>query len=75
MRVRDAVHPILSKRTPEGKCLPGGGLGERAGGQEEQEESLVDLEELWKLSKWVTLNCYKALAETEDLGPSSSVKT
>ncbi len=73
-RVRDAVHLILSKRTPEGKWLLEGDWAREPEAKGNKRKALVDLEELWKPSKWVTLNCYRALAETGDLGPSSSVK-
>ncbi len=71
-RVRDAVHLILSKRTPEGKWLLEGDWAREAEAKGNQRKALVNLEELWKPSKWVTLNCYRALTATGDLDISKS---
>jgi hypothetical protein len=35
--------------------------------QENKRKALVDVEELWKPSKWITLNCFRALTATGDL--------
>ena len=69
-RVQDAVHLILSKRTPQGKWLLEGDWSREPEAQQNKRKALVDVEELWKPSKWITLNCYRALAETGDLDPS-----
>ncbi len=68
-RVRDAVHLVLSKRTPEGKwLLEGDWLRERKGENAvKRRRTIVNVETLMKPSKWVTLNCYRALSATEDL--------
>ncbi len=65
-RVRDAAHLILSKRTPEGKWLLEGDWSREPEAQERKRKALVDVEELWKPSKWVTLNAYRALTATGD---------
>ena len=66
-RVRDAVHLILSKRSPEGKWLLEGDWSRDREAKESKRKALVDVEELWKPSKWVTPNCYRALSATGDL--------
>ncbi len=66
-RVRDAVHLILSKRTPEGKWLLEGDWAREPEAKGNNRKTLVDIEELWKPSKWVTLNCYRALTATGDM--------
>lgn len=64
-RIRDAVHLVLSKKTPEGKwLLEGDWVRERT---DKSRKTLVTLEELNEPSKWVTLNCYRVLAKTGDL--------
>lgn len=64
-RIRDAVHLLLSKKTPDGKwLLEGDWVRER---KDSRRRNLVNLEELMKPSKWVTLNCYRVLALTGDL--------
>ncbi len=67
-RVRDAVHLVLSKRTPEGKwLLEGDWLRERKGENAvKRRRIIVNLETLMKPSKWITLNCYRALLGTGD---------
>ncbi len=66
-RVRDAVHLILSKRSPDGRWLLEGDWSREPEAQENKRKALVDVEELWKPSKWVTLNCFRALTATGDL--------
>jgi len=75
-RTRDAVHLILSKRRPDGKWLLDGDwdrellLGEkshREGPTPKERKRVVTIEELGKPSKWVTLNCYRALSKTGDV--------
>ncbi len=66
-RVKDAAHLILSKRTPEGKWLLEGDWSREPEAQGNKRKALVDVEELWKPSKWVTLNAYRALTATGDL--------
>jgi hypothetical protein len=68
-RVGDAVHLILSKKTPEGKwLLEGDWLREWKGKTKvKRRKTIVNLEPLMKPSKWVTLNCYRALLGTGDL--------
>jgi hypothetical protein len=69
-RVRDAVHLVLSKRSPVGKWLLEGDWSREPEAQENKRKALVDVEELWKPSKWVTLNCFRALTATGDLAIS-----
>lgn len=68
-RVRDAVHLVLSKKTPEGKwLLEGDWLREWKGMTKvKRRRAIVNIEHLMKPSKWVTLNCYRALLGTGDL--------
>ncbi len=68
-RVRDAVHLVLSKKTPEGKwLLEGDWLREWKGKTKvKRRKTIVNMERLMKPSKWVTLNCYRALLGTGDL--------
>ena len=69
-RVRDAVHLILSKRSPEGKWLLEGDWSREPDAQPSKgkpRKALVDVEELWKPSKWITLNAFRALTATGDL--------
>ena len=70
-RCRDALHLILSKRTPDGRWLlegdwfrevKEGELGYRKG-----RKTILDIDEIAKPSKWITLNCFRALASTGDL--------
>ena len=64
-RMTDAVHLMLSKKTPEGKwLLEGDWLRERT---DKTRKALVNIEQLMKPSKWVTLNCYRVLAMTGEL--------
>jgi hypothetical protein len=64
-RIRDAVDLVLSKKNPDGKwLLEGDWVRER---KEKTRKTLVTLEQLNEPSKWVTLNCYRALAKTGDL--------
>ena len=64
-RIADALHLMLSKKTPEGKwLLEGDWVRERSG---EPRKTLVTLEKLNEPSKWITLNCYRVLAKTSDL--------
>ncbi len=76
-RVRGAVHLVLSKRTPEGKwLLEGDWLRERKGENAvKRRKTIVNLETLMKPSKWVTLNCYRALSATKDLEISKNYLT
>ena len=66
-RVRDAAHLILSKRSPAGKWLLEGDWSREPDAQKNKRKALVEVEELWKPSKWVTLNCFRALKATGDL--------
>ena len=68
-RVRDTVHLVLSKKTPDGKwLLEGDWLREWKGMTKvKRRRTIVNLEPLMKPSKWVTLNCYRALLGTGDL--------
>jgi hypothetical protein len=64
-RISDAIHLMLSKKTPEGKwLLEGDWVRERT---DRTRKARVTLEELQKPSKWVTLNCYRVLAMTGQL--------
>jgi len=64
-RIQDAVHLMLSKKTPEGKwLLEGDWVRER---NDNARKTLVTLEQLMEPSKWVTLNCYRVLERTGDL--------
>jgi hypothetical protein len=68
-RISDAVHLMLSKRTPEGRwILEGDWARER---KTKDRKALVELEQLNEPSKWVTLNCYRVLAKTGQLELSS----
>lgn len=69
-RVKDAVHLILSKRSPDGKWLLEGDWSREPESQKNKRKALVDVEELWEPSKWVTLNAYRALAARGDLDVS-----
>ncbi|MDE1854375.1 MAG: hypothetical protein KGI38_11605 [Thaumarchaeota archaeon] len=64
-RIEDAVHLVLSKRTPEGKWLLDGDWSRER--KRKDRKLLVAIEELNEPSKWVTLNCYRVLARTGDL--------
>ena len=66
-RVKDAVHLILSKRSPDGKWLLEGDWSREPEAKETKRKALVNVEELWKPSKWITLNCFRALTATGDL--------
>lgn len=64
-RVEDAIHLMLSKKTPEGRwLLEGDWVRERT---DSERKTLVNLEELGEPSKWITLNCYRVLASRGDL--------
>ena len=64
-RISDAVHLMLSKRTPGDKwLLEGDWVRERT---DKTRKTLVTMEQLNEPSKWVTLNCYRVLAKTGDL--------
>ena len=64
-RISDAVHLTLSKKTSDGRwLLEGDWVRERNDGIR---KTLVSIEQLGKPSKWVTLNCYRVLAELSDL--------
>jgi hypothetical protein len=61
-RIEDAIHLMMSKKTPGGKwLLDGDWVRERT---DKTRRALVNIEELHKPSKWVTLNCYRVLART-----------
>lgn len=66
-RVKDAVHLILSKQSPDGKWLLEGDWSRERDAKQDKRPNLVDVEELWKPSKWITLNCYRALTATGDI--------
>ena len=64
-RISDAMHLMLSKKTPEGRwLLEGDWVRER---QNKDRKTLVNIDRLNEPSKWVTLNCYRVLAKTGDL--------
>ena len=69
-RLSDAVHLVLSKRSPEGKWLLEGDWSREPEAQETKRKAVVDVEELWRPSKWITLNALRALTETGDLAIS-----
>ncbi len=66
-RVKDAVHLILSKRSPDGKWLLEGDWSREPDARKSKRRALVEVEELWEPSKWITLNAYRALTATGDL--------
>jgi hypothetical protein len=64
-RLKDAVHLVLSKKTPEGRwLLDGDWVRERT---DRSRKTLVNLEQLNEPSKWITLNCYRALVRLGEL--------
>jgi hypothetical protein len=64
-RISDAIHLMLSKKTPEGKwLLEGDWARERL---DKTRKSLYTDEKLMEPSKWVTLNAYRVLAKTGEL--------
>jgi hypothetical protein len=64
-RMSDAVHLMLSKKTPNGRwLLEGDWVRER---NNTERKTLVTIEQIMRPSKWVTLNCYRVLAKTGDL--------
>ena len=64
-RISDAVHLMLSKKTPDGRwLLEGDWVRERT---DKTRKALVTMERLMEPSKWITLNCYRVLARTGDL--------
>jgi len=69
-RLNDAVHLVLSKRSPDGKWLLEGDWSREPEAQQRKRKALVEVEELWKPSKWVTLNAYRALTATGDINVS-----
>jgi hypothetical protein len=70
-RISDAVHLLLSKRTPDGRwLLDGDWVRERS---DKTRKNLVNVEELTKPSKWITLNCYRVLAKTGELEIPQSI--
>lgn len=66
-RMRDAVYLALSKKTPGGKWLLEGDWVRERKDRLRLRKTLVNLEQLMEPSKWITLNCYRVLAETGDL--------
>ncbi len=66
-RVSDAVHLILSKKSPNGKWLLEGDWSRGPEAQKNKRKALVDIEQIGKPSKWITLNAYRALKGTGDL--------
>ena len=61
-RIGDAMHLMLSKRSAEGKwILEGDWVRER---RAHKRRTLVAIEEINRPSKWITLNCYRVLANT-----------
>src|SRR5437667_187836 len=66
-RVRDAVHLILSKRSPDGKWLLEGDWSREPEAQANKRKALVEVEELWKPSKWITLKCSSRTLSSVDL--------
>jgi hypothetical protein len=64
-RISDAMHLMLSKKNPDGKwILEGDWARER---KDKTRKALVPMEQLMEPSKWITLNCYRVLANTGDL--------
>jgi hypothetical protein len=64
-RISDAVHLMLSKKTPDGRwLLEGDWVRERT---DKTRKALVTMERLMEPSKWITLTCYRVLAKTGDL--------
>jgi len=64
-RLRDALHLLQSKKTPEGRWLLDGDWARER--KDAVRKNLLNIEELNRPSKWVTLNCYRVLAMTGDL--------
>ncbi len=77
-RIQDAIHLILSKRNPNGTWALEGDW--HRGGQKDTtsaggyvdlpkggKKTIVDLEEIGKPSKWITLNCLRVLTQTGDV--------
>lgn len=65
-RISDAMHLMLSKKNPDGKwILEGDWARERK--KDKTRKALVPIEQLMEPSKWITLNCYRVLANTGDL--------
>lgn len=64
-RIADAIHMMMSKKTPGGKwLLEGDWVRERT---VKDRKTIVNIEQLQEPSKWVTLNCYRVLARTGEL--------
>jgi hypothetical protein len=64
-RISDAIHLMLSKKTQDGRwLLEGDWVRERT---KKDRKPLVNIEELMEPSKWITLNCYRVLANTGQL--------
>lgn len=64
-RIEDAIHLMMSKKTPDGRwILEGDWLRERT---DKTREVLVNIEQIDEPSKWVTLNCYRVLTKTGGL--------
>jgi hypothetical protein len=64
-RISDAIHLMLSKKTPEGRwLLEGDWVRER---NDDRRRTLLTIEQLQEPSKWVTLNCYRVLSRTGNL--------
>lgn len=66
-RVRDAAHLIISKRSPDGKWLLEGDWSREPDAQKNKRKALVEIEELWEPSKWITLNACRVLTSTGDV--------
>lgn len=69
-RTRDAVHLLLSKQNPDGTWNLEGDWyreGDFFYASGKGRKTLVDVEEIGKPSKWITLNCYRVLSQTGDL--------
>jgi hypothetical protein len=65
-RTRSAVHLLLAKRRPDGRWnLEGDWFRER--NDDKGRKAPVSVEEIGEPSKWITLNAYRALADTGHL--------
>jgi len=69
-RIREAVHLLMSKQNPDGTWNLEGDWyreGDFFYPSGKGRKTLVDVEEIGKPSKWITLTCYRVLGQTGDL--------
>jgi hypothetical protein len=69
-RIRDATHLLLSKRSPDGAWnLEGDWFreGDFFYPSGKGRKAPVNIEQIGKPSKWITLNCYRVLRQTGDI--------